>query len=72
MKDVNEDGLDDLVLRFRTQEASIVCGDTSAALTGETFDGWAIVGTDSIQTVGCKIRKNGDEDDSDGEEEEDD
>jgi hypothetical protein len=53
LEDVDSDGDLDLVLHFRTQEAGILCGDTEASLTGETFDGQAIQGTDSIVTVGC-------------------
>ncbi len=53
-EDVNGDGKKDLVLHFRTQDTGIVCGDTSASLTGKTISGQAIAGSDSIQTVGCK------------------
>jgi hypothetical protein len=53
-QDVNRDGKKDLVLHFRTQDTGIVCGDTSASLTGKTFSGQAIKGSDWIRTVGCK------------------
>ena len=53
LNDADGDGDLDLVLHFRTQEAGIQCGDTEASLTGETFDGQAIQGSDSIVTVGC-------------------
>jgi sugar lactone lactonase YvrE len=54
IEDVDGDGDDDLVLHFRTQDTGIQCGDTSASLTGETFSGQMIEGSDSINTVGCK------------------
>jgi len=53
-EDVDEDGDIDMILHFRTQETGLVCGDTEAILTGETLDGQAIDGSDSIKTVGCK------------------
>jgi hypothetical protein len=54
LKDVNTDGDTDLILHFRTQDTGIVCGDTSAFLTGETVSGQTIAGSDSIRPVGCK------------------
>ena len=53
-ENVDGDGDLDMVLHFKTQETGIACGDTEATLTGETFDGQAIEGTDAIKTVGCK------------------
>jgi hypothetical protein len=54
LEDVDGDGELDLVLHFRTQAAGIVCGATSASLTGQTFGGQSISGTDSVRTVGCR------------------
>lgn len=54
LEDVDGYGDLDLVLHFRTQETGIVCGATTASLTGETLEGDPIHGSDSIRTVGCK------------------
>jgi hypothetical protein len=56
-EDVNYDGIMDLMLHFRTQDTGIACGDESAMLTGETLDGQPIEGSDSIQTVGCRVTR---------------
>lgn len=53
VEDVNGDGRPDLMLHFSTPAAAIVCGQTSATLTGRTSDGRSIRGDDSIVTVGC-------------------
>lgn len=57
-EDVDDDGDIDLVLHFDTQEmfgnpAGLSCGDQVALLTGFTYDGVAIEGTDAVVTVGC-------------------
>ena len=57
VKDINKDGLGDLLLRFNIPETGIACGDTEATLTGETFDVQSFTGADSIKTVGCKPKK---------------
>ena len=57
VKDINKDGLGDLLLRFKIPETGIACGDTEAMLTGERFDGQSFSGTDSIKSVGCKKPK---------------
>jgi hypothetical protein len=54
LEDVDGDGHTDLILHFNTQATGIQCGDVSASLTGKTFSGQEIVGSDSISTVGCK------------------
>jgi len=53
-EDVDGDGDVDLLFRFQTQETGIQCGDASASLSGQTYDGVPIEGTDPIVTVGCK------------------
>ncbi|MGB5441372.1 MAG: hypothetical protein WBN57_01895 [Gammaproteobacteria bacterium] len=57
VKDVNKDGLGDLLLRFNIRETGIACGDTETRLIGEIFNGQSITGTDSIETVGCNNPK---------------
>ena len=54
VKDVNEDGLGDLILGFWIPDTGIQCGDTEATLTGETFGGDSITGTDTVKTARCK------------------
>ena len=54
VKDVNGDRLPDLLLRFRTPEVGLQCGDTEVELTGGTYAGDSVIGTDKVKTVGCK------------------
>jgi hypothetical protein len=51
IKDVDDDGDADLFLHFDGQETGIACGQTVAFLTGETFAGQAVSGSDSIDVV---------------------
>lgn len=51
-EDVDGDGDTDLALHFRAGDAGLACGDTEAAVTGETFGGTSIVGRDAIRMVG--------------------
>jgi hypothetical protein len=51
IQDVNGDGLPDLVMQFKTQQAGIKLGDTQACLTGKTKSGLDIQGCDQIRTV---------------------
>jgi len=51
LEDVDGDGDTDMVLHFKTQETGIAPGDTSATLTGQTYDGTPIKGTDSVNVV---------------------
>lgn len=54
VKDVDYDGDMDLLFHFRTQETGIQCGDIEAALTGQTWDGTTVSGTDSVNPAGCR------------------
>lgn len=51
-EDVDDDGDLDMVLHFSTKNAGIRAGDTQATLTGETYYGQLIEGSDRIKTVG--------------------
>ena len=50
-EDANGDGLTDLVCHYYTQATGFLPGDTAGILTGKTFDGHLIVGTDSVRIV---------------------
>lgn len=52
--DIDRDGDTDLVLQFQTAETGISCGDTEATLTGLTYQGISVSGTDAITPVGCR------------------
>lgn len=52
VRDVDQDGMADLTLRFSIPEAGIASEDTAASLTGMTVDGQLITGTDTIATAG--------------------
>jgi hypothetical protein len=54
LQDVNGDGKLDMILQFAAQSTGIVCGMTSATLTGKTVGDQAITGADSILTVNCR------------------
>jgi hypothetical protein len=54
--DVNSDGYRDLLLRFHVKNSGIQCGDTSVSLTGKISEGFSIIGSTRITTVGCKRR----------------
>ena len=52
--DINRDGITDLVLTFKTKDMAISCEDTEATLTGETYDGMLIEGSDLLTVKKCR------------------
>lgn len=59
VEDVDGDGRPDVVVHFDTQSSGIVCGDTSATLTGVTTGGVHFTGSDVLTTKACKGGKGG-------------
>jgi hypothetical protein len=56
-RDVNRDGIHDLVAWFSTHEAEIAYGETTVCLHGERFDGALFEGCDAIDTRPTGLRK---------------
>ena len=52
-QDYNHDGFADLILTFNLDETGIACEDVSAMLSGETFDGESLRGSDNITVQPC-------------------
>jgi len=50
-EDVDGDGDTDLVFHFRLGDTDLTCDSTEGTLTGETFDGQAIEGTDAVRMI---------------------
>lgn len=51
LEDVDNDGDEDIILHFRTQDTGIRAGDTEAELAGKTWNGWSIHSCDLVRTV---------------------
>ena len=51
-EDVDGDGDTDLVFHFRLVDTALTCSSIEGTLSGETFDGQAIEGTDAVRMVG--------------------
>ncbi|MBC2715124.1 MAG: family 16 glycosylhydrolase [Desulfobacteraceae bacterium] len=58
VEDINDDGMDDYIFHFRTQQTGIDCDTESATLTGEAVGGF-IEGSDSVRPVACHAKNNG-------------
>lgn len=58
VEDINDDGMDDYIFHFRTQQTGIDCDTESATLTGEAIEGF-IDGSDSVRPVACEGANNG-------------
>lgn len=50
-EDVDGDGDTDRVFHFRLGDTGLTCDSTEGSLTGETVDGQAIDGTDTVRIV---------------------
>jgi len=51
MQDVDRDGHKDLILHFDAQQLNLSANAVTATLTGETWDGQTVEGTDNVRIV---------------------
>ncbi len=56
LEDTNDDGRPDLLLQFSIPATGLACADSQATLTGVTFSGDRISGSDTIRVVGKACR----------------
>ena len=54
LRDVNRDGLDDLVCYFRRHDTGFQCGDRVGYLRGLTVDGYPLEGADRVRVFPCR------------------
>jgi hypothetical protein len=57
VRDVNQDGMPDLMVRFMIPELGVSCGMERLGLTARTYAGDEIFGDDFIRTVSCHNRR---------------
>ena len=57
LEDVDDDGDLDMVFHFKTQELNLDENSTEAELTGQTYGGVDISGTDDVRIVPPKNKK---------------
>ena len=51
--DLDGDADTDVIFGFQVQESGIFCGDTEVTLEGAQYDGFPLIGLDSITTADC-------------------
>ncbi|MCI0371454.1 MAG: Ig-like domain-containing protein [candidate division NC10 bacterium] len=56
LEDTNDDGRPDLLLQFSIPATGLTCADTQATLSGVTFSGDRMSGSDAIRVVGKACR----------------
>ena len=54
LEDVDDDGDEDMLFHFKTQQLNLDENSTEATLTGQTNDGGGISGTDEVRIVGSR------------------
>ena len=54
LRDVNRDGLGDLICFFKRQQTGFQCGDRTGVLRGLTVDGYPLEGADRIRVLPCR------------------
>jgi hypothetical protein len=53
--DLDGDADTDVIFGFAIEETGILCGDTDVMLEGEQYDGYPLMGADTIITTDCEV-----------------